>query len=121
MGRGATVDCVHLFFGLHRQAVGGSLRHCGDITSDEICTVDIIGMSFSLEEYFVKSVCFVPCKLFLLLIPHSEDLWSYGGTLGDLQFLPTCLDYVQRWNCASEFSPLPNSDLAKNLKISSRA
>ena len=69
MGRSVTVDCVHLSFGLHRQAVGGILRHCGDITSDEICTVDIFGMSFSLEELFVKSVCSVSCKLFLLLIP----------------------------------------------------
>ena len=74
MGRSATVECVHIFYGLHRQAVGGSLRLCGDITSDEICTVDIFGMSFSLEEYFVKSVCFVPCKLILLLIPFWGPL-----------------------------------------------
>ena len=51
-----------------RQVCRGILRLCTDVTSEEICSVDITVVSFYLEELFVKFVfCFV---LQTLLAPH---------------------------------------------------
>ena len=35
--RNATVDYVHPLFGMYRQAGRGILRHCRDVTSEEVC------------------------------------------------------------------------------------
>ena len=59
---------------------------CGNVTSEELCLVDIAVVSSCLEELIVKLVspCFVKfsCSSF-----HAADLWSNGGAFGNLPFL----------------------------------
>ena len=81
---------------MHRQALCCSLRLCGNIFSEDICTVDICVVSLYSVELLVTFVCFVSRKLFLLLI-YSVDLWSYGGAFGHL----FVCDYFLNAACAT--------------------
>ena len=87
---------------MHRQASRGILCLCRDVTSDEVCFVDITVVSFYLEEHFVKLVRFVPCTPFLLLIPLCRPLvirWCIDMS----RVIAASQVYVQRWNFVSEF------------------
>ena len=71
-----------------------------DVTSDEVCFVDIAVVSFCLEALVVKFVSIMPHKLFLLLVPLCGPLvirWCIWRS----PVFTTRLDYVQRWKLVS--------------------
>ena len=88
---------------MYRNAGRGIVDLCRDLTSEEVFVVDIATVSSRLEELFVKFVRFVPCSLFLLLIPLCRPsvirwcIWRYSVSGAGL-------DHVQRWGFVSELA-----------------
>ena len=72
----------------------------------KFCLVDILVVSFGLEELFVKFVCSMTCQFFSLLISLCTSLvvWFMWRS----SVLAASLDHVQRWKFVSESCSLQN-------------